>query len=73
MSFVYIFGGGKGMESILNSLLRQPPFEFASRRRKFRLAHGPLILTFGDAPTRDDDLRSRVKSVYCANTVYLSL
>jgi hypothetical protein len=58
------------MEGILNSLLRQPPFEFASRRRKFRLAHGPLILTFGYAPTQDDDLKSRMENVLCQHSIF---
>jgi len=58
------------MEGILSSLLRQPPFEFASRRRKFRLAHGPLILTFGYAPTQDDDLKSRMENVLCQHSIF---
>ena len=58
------------MEGILNSSLRQPSFEFASRRRKFRLAHGPPILTFGYAPTQDDDLKSRMKIVLCQRGIF---
>lgn len=58
------------MESILKSLLRQPPFEFALRRREFLLAHDPPILTFGYAPTQDDDLKSCIKREYFANTVH---
>ena len=58
------------MEGILDSMWGQPPFDFASRRKKFRLAHGPPILTFGYAPTQDDDLKSAIKSVLCQHCIF---